>query len=366
MLRVGMTNPPYILDQLDKVCAALRHPRAFRFLHVPVQSGSDSVLKGMNREYTAAEFRRVADALTQSVPGLTLATDIIAGFPGETDEQWEETMALCARYKFPVTNISQFYPRPGTPAARMKRVDTRIVKERSRALTRAFTAYAPYAALEGTREAVWVGTEKSKDGRRVGHTRSYVKVLLDPAAVAVGSIVEVDLIRAHRWHMDGAVVKELAPTPASTQRLLADNEAWLKKLEAADVAPSSSCSGSCSDEQKAACGCSEGGCDGEAASSACAEGKNMSECCGGIAPESACGEKGKYDASGSSGGCCMQQQQMTPPPPPPARTLAKAYAVEFLAFLGLQLLVPSLCMLLFARIRGCDDVGDVNRYMGYR
>ena len=81
-----MTNPPHILRQLDAVCSALAHERCYAFLHVPVQSGSNAVLGAMRREYTVEQFMQVADALMEAVPELTLATDIIAGFPGESDE----------------------------------------------------------------------------------------------------------------------------------------------------------------------------------------------------------------------------------------------------------------------------------------
>lgn len=86
MLRVGMTNPPYMLEHLPAIARLLRHPRCYAFLHVPVQSGSNAVLGAMRREYTVEQFMQVADALMEAVPELTLATDIIAGFPGESDE----------------------------------------------------------------------------------------------------------------------------------------------------------------------------------------------------------------------------------------------------------------------------------------
>ena len=117
MLRVGMTNPPYMLQHLDEIAQLLRHPRCYAFLHVPVQSGSDSVLHGMRREYTCAEFETVAKQLTAEVPEMTLATDIICGFPGETEADHDATLRLVSHYKFPILNISQFYPRQGTPAA---------------------------------------------------------------------------------------------------------------------------------------------------------------------------------------------------------------------------------------------------------
>ncbi|KFK41624.1 hypothetical protein AALP_AA2G152000 [Arabis alpina] len=81
MLRIGMTNPPFILEHLKEIAAILRHPCVYTFLHVPVQSGSDAVLTAMHREYTLSDFRTVVDTLTELVPGMQIATDIICGFP---------------------------------------------------------------------------------------------------------------------------------------------------------------------------------------------------------------------------------------------------------------------------------------------
>lgn len=125
-LRIGMTNPPFILEHLPAIAAVLRHPFVFAYLHIPVQSGSDPVLTAMNREYTVAEFRQCADTIIDLVPNIQLATDIICGFPGETAAQFDETLALVAKYRFSHTHISQFYPRPGTPAARMPKVRSQV------------------------------------------------------------------------------------------------------------------------------------------------------------------------------------------------------------------------------------------------
>ena len=117
MLRVGMTNPPYVLDQLEVLGRCLNHPQVYAFLHVPVQSGSDAVLAKdrMNREYTVADFRAVVDGLAARVDGgLSLMTDVICGFPGETDDDFDATYALVEDYAFGLINISQFYARPGS------------------------------------------------------------------------------------------------------------------------------------------------------------------------------------------------------------------------------------------------------------
>lgn len=122
MLRLGMTNPPFILEHLQAMADIMNHPRVYAFLHVPVQSGSNPVLDKMNREYTVEEFSEVCDFLIAQVENMTLATDIICGFPTEDEEMHLETCRLVEKYKFPVLNISQFYPRPGTVAAKWKKV----------------------------------------------------------------------------------------------------------------------------------------------------------------------------------------------------------------------------------------------------
>merc|ERR1719277_2567606 len=115
-----MTNPPFILHHIDGIIEALKRPNVHSFMHIPVQSGSDKVLNAMRREYTVAEFSYLADRLKASVPDMFLLTDIICGFPAESPADWEETMELARKYKFHGMHISQFYARPGTPAARLK------------------------------------------------------------------------------------------------------------------------------------------------------------------------------------------------------------------------------------------------------
>ena len=154
-----------MLQHVQEIGRILRHPQVYEFLHVPVQSGSDDVLLKMYREYTVADFRTVVDTVRARVPGVTVATDIIAGFPGETDEQWEETMSLVREYELPIVNISQFYARRGTAAAKMKRTPTQVVKRRSKALTVLHDSFDPWRRLVGRTALAWIGAEISKDGR---------------------------------------------------------------------------------------------------------------------------------------------------------------------------------------------------------
>jgi threonylcarbamoyladenosine tRNA methylthiotransferase CDKAL1 len=249
MLRLGMTNPPYILAHLPAVAEAMKHPSVYAFLHVPVQAGSDSVLDAMRREYTVGEFETVCDYLLANVPDITIATDIICGFPGETEEDWNATMSLCRKYDFREVHISQFYPRPGTPAARMKRVDTKEVKRRSRELTAYVESYSPHAHLLNTTQRVWV-TDVAKDGvSLVGHTKSYEQVLLrldvdDENAKTktsrkellarhplMGRSATVRITEVARWHAVGEILEvwdkkaTRQPAPASAAAAMAAQSA---------------------------------------------------------------------------------------------------------------------------------------------
>ncbi|RKO97947.1 hypothetical protein CXG81DRAFT_15355, partial [Caulochytrium protostelioides] len=206
MLRLGMTNPPYILEHLAGMARIMRHARVYAFLHVPVQSGSDAVLARMKRQYTCAEFKQVVTVLREqgacvvspqadeavhdtnaagngtrrfADPTVTIATDVICGFPGETDEDHQASLQLLEQFRFPVLNISQFYKRPGTLAARMKPiVPSQVIKARSRDMTRLFYEYEPHGYLVGTVQRVLV-TQTSTDGQYlVAHTKNYTQVLI--------------------------------------------------------------------------------------------------------------------------------------------------------------------------------------------
>lgn len=214
MLRIGMTNPPYILEHLKEIAHVLCYPCVYSFLHVPVQSGSDSILTAMNREYTVSEFRTVVDTLTELVPGMQIATDIICGFPGETDENFAQTVDLIKEYKFAQVHISQFYPRPGTPAARMKKVPSTVVKKRSRELTTVFESFAPYAGMEGKVERIWI-TEFATDGvHLVGHTKGYIQVLVIGPETMLGLSAMVKITSVGRWSVFGEVIEVLNQTNA--------------------------------------------------------------------------------------------------------------------------------------------------------
>lgn len=99
MIRIGMTNPPYMMKHLSAIAEILNRPGFFAFLHVPVQSGSDRVLEKMNREYNVGDFEKVCDFMRENVPDIMLATDIICGFPEEEEQDFDRTLDLVGKYR---------------------------------------------------------------------------------------------------------------------------------------------------------------------------------------------------------------------------------------------------------------------------
>ncbi len=119
-VRVGMMTPNLVTDMQERLIGSFENPKIFKFLHLPVQSGDDSVLKSMRRFYTAAEFKSIVEAFREEFPDLTLATDIIVGFPGETEKAFNNTLKLLKEIQPDITNVSKFFARPKTAAWEME------------------------------------------------------------------------------------------------------------------------------------------------------------------------------------------------------------------------------------------------------
>ncbi len=134
MIRIGMMNPDTILDVLDDLIEILRDRRVFKYVHLPLQSGSDKVLRIMKRKYSVDEYREIVKELRSKVEGITVATDIIVGHPGEDDEDFEMTIGVVKELMFDKVHIAQYTPRPRTEAAAMKQVPEGVKKARSTAL----------------------------------------------------------------------------------------------------------------------------------------------------------------------------------------------------------------------------------------
>jgi threonylcarbamoyladenosine tRNA methylthiotransferase CDKAL1 len=196
-MRVGMMTPNQALPILDDLVAAFSSDKVYKFLHVPVQSGNDEVLRAMRRRYTVADFKSIIDRFREAYPIMGVSTDIICGFPGETHEQFNDSLALISWLKPDVLNISRFWERPGTEAADMPaKLHGRETKARSRALTNLWKGLAVKA---GERWLRWEGeillTERGKGTSKVGRNYAYKAVAVNTDA-ELGETIQVNVIGA--------------------------------------------------------------------------------------------------------------------------------------------------------------------------
>ncbi|MDO8661205.1 MAG: tRNA (N(6)-L-threonylcarbamoyladenosine(37)-C(2))-methylthiotransferase, partial [Candidatus Woesearchaeota archaeon] len=133
MVRVGMANPKHVVKYSERLAKAMLNDKVFKFLHVPIQSGNDRILQLMKRQHTIAEFNNMVSVFRSIIPDITIATDLITGFPEETEAELEDSLRFIENAKPVVVNISRFKSRPGTIASRMpNQVQGNISNERSR------------------------------------------------------------------------------------------------------------------------------------------------------------------------------------------------------------------------------------------
>ena len=213
-VRVGMADPLTVYPILDELVNAYSSERIFTFLHLPVQSGSDEILEAMKREYTVAQFEEIVRRFRRAYPDLTLSTDVIAGFPGETDEQFESTIRLVEEAEPEIVNVTRFSARTGTPAASMRnRIVGWRVKERSRRLAQLRFQISKdiHQRFVGREQEVLV-TEQGKPGTLLGRTPEYRQVVLRES-VSLGAFVRVHLDTARATDLLGHVVPNGLYTP---------------------------------------------------------------------------------------------------------------------------------------------------------
>ncbi len=157
-----------------------RNPRMCRHLHLPMQSGSDYILRRMARRYNSERYRGIVMTAKQRVPGIAISTDIITGFPGESDEDFERTYQLAADLQFAKAHVFRFSPRQGTPAARMRgQIRDEVKKARSERLLTLNEQDVRRFREQFLGETVEVLIEACKHGRWEGLTDNYLRVELE-------------------------------------------------------------------------------------------------------------------------------------------------------------------------------------------
>jgi tRNA-2-methylthio-N6-dimethylallyladenosine synthase len=221
--RIRFTSPHPRGFRQDLADAFARLPKLGEHVHLPVQSGSDAILRAMKRPYSRERYLGIVATLRAAQPSLAFSTDIIVGFPGETDADFEETRTLCEAVDYDMAYVFKYSVRTGTPAASMPgQVPDEVKEKRNQILLEVLRtgSLRRSQSLVGTVQEVLVeGPDKSGE-RFTGRTRANRATVFEASPRLVGSLVQVEVTRASVSTLYGSLVAagaglQSAPCPAS-------------------------------------------------------------------------------------------------------------------------------------------------------
>ncbi len=210
-IRFTTSHPRDFDDRLIEVLA--KKGNLVEHIHLPVQSGSSDILKIMGRKYTREHYLELVRKIKKAIPDVALSTDIIVGFPNETDEQFEETLSLYKEVGFEMAYTFIYSPREGTPAARMQdNIPMDVKKDRLQRLNNLVNELSRQALekYEGqTVEVLVEGESKNNPDVLAGYTRKNKLVNFKGPKSAIGKLVNVKITEAKTWSLNGEMVEEL-------------------------------------------------------------------------------------------------------------------------------------------------------------
>jgi len=222
-------NFPKLLEMADKIPADFwirftsSHPKDFSeeliqvmakgkkitpYLNLPVQAGDNEILKKMNRSYTALQYKSLVKKIRKKIPGISLSTDIIVGFPGETKKQFENSIKLFKEVKYDMAYISEYSPRPNTAALKMK--DDVHIKEKIER-KRILNEVLKETALEHNKKYIGKTVEALIDSKKennifIGKTREYKTIRIDSDKNLLGRFVKAEVTDASSWGLKGKLI----------------------------------------------------------------------------------------------------------------------------------------------------------------
>ena len=209
-IRFVTSHPWNFTDKMIDVIA--KYDNVMPYVHLPIQSGSDEILKKMNRKYTIDEYKKLFDEIKSKVKNVSITTDIIVGFPNESDEDFQKTLDIVNYCKYDGAYTFIFSPRDGTPAAKM--VDTIPIEIKERRLYKLNELVNKYSLesnekLVGNVEKVLVVDKSEKDDSKVfGYTGSMKLVNFVGSSELIGKIINVKIIDAKSFSLDGEVSQD--------------------------------------------------------------------------------------------------------------------------------------------------------------
>lgn len=207
-VRVGMINPLYVKNMLDALIETYQNSKIFKFIHLPLQSASDKILGLMKRGYGVKDFVEIVEEFRKKIPEITLATDIITGFPGETDSDFKQTLELIEKIKPDVTNVSKFGVRRWVEASRLKQLPGDVIKKRSKEL---FNLCKKIWVEKNEKWVGWKGEclidERGRKGQSwIGRNFAYKPIVINSAENLLGKSLEVEVLDAATTYLRGKII----------------------------------------------------------------------------------------------------------------------------------------------------------------
>ncbi len=211
-LRFATSHPRYFTERLIRACAEL--PKVCELFHIPFQSGDNDILKAMSRGYTQEKYRRIIDTIRRYMPDAAISADAIVGFPGETEEQFQNTLRLVEDIRFDLLNTAAYSPRPGTPAALWEnQLSEEVKSDRLQRLNHLVNVKAAQASQRyfGRIEEVLVEDQNPKDPTQVmGRTRgNRLTFFTGDINELKGKIVPVKITQVRPFSLTGGVAERV-------------------------------------------------------------------------------------------------------------------------------------------------------------
>lgn len=207
-IRLGSLEPTLITDDFMKRLSSLK--KVCNHFHLSLQSGSDTVLQRMNRKYTTDEYKSIVGTIRQYMSDVAFTTDIIVGFPEETEQEFLETCEFVKTIGFSKVHVFQYSPRKGTPAAQLKQLDGNIKHDRSKkliSLSENLTKEFNEKFIGEQLEVLFENKSKFKDDHIEGYTTNYIRVICTGDESLEGLIKPVNIDSTHKESLIGTIVK---------------------------------------------------------------------------------------------------------------------------------------------------------------
>ena len=202
---------PHPKDFTDDVIQAIKEcDKVCKIIHLPLQSGSSNVLKRMNRKYTKEQYLELAEKIKREIPNVEFSTDIIVGFPGETEEDFEDTLDVVRKINYEQIFMFIYSIRVGTPAEKMENQVPEIVKherfERLKELYESRVEENNQKYIDTIQKVMVTGFSKNNGKTLTGRTETNKTVIFDGSEDLIGKIIDIKIISQHKWYLKGAIL----------------------------------------------------------------------------------------------------------------------------------------------------------------